>query len=224
MIKKLLSAYKYFKKRDYNYIINAIAWQFPAWFMRYCHSYLLTTKAPKLISRDFKIYFKKFIDLNDLDILNDFGMPEGLVKSRISSGDKGIIIGYGNEIRSIIWGASDKKYLKVVGAVLDPGQDGFIAYGGYTKEKYRIQGLFPSIFNDMYQYYSGRGRNKVYAAIDSINHNSMNLHLKMNFEIVGEIHCFVLMGISICYYKKWPFETNKIHIFFKKPPGNLDWV
>jgi hypothetical protein len=224
MMKKFKSAYSHFKKRDYNRIVNALFWLFPRWLVSYCRSYLMMTNEPKLISREFKTYFKKFIDLNDLAILDGFGMPGDLVKSRINRGDQGVIIGHGDEVRSILWGASGKKFLKVVGAILDPGQEGFIAYGGYTKEKYRIQGLIPSLFKDLYQYYSNNGIKRVYASVDSVNHVSLNFHQKMNFKIVGETFYFVLLGVSICYYKKWPYKTRKIHIFFKRPPENLDWV
>jgi hypothetical protein len=135
-----------------------------------------------------------------------------------------VIIDLNDEIMSIIWGCSERRYLKLSGAILDPGEQGVIFYAGFTHERARLKGLFPTSFNELYQSYTAEGRRRIYAGIHSLNTNSLRLHERMNFDVVGETYFVVLLGIHICYYKKWPYPNKTIHVFVKSPPENLCWV
>lgn len=209
---------------NFDYVLHAISWRMPSWLFYYYHTFLISTDDPKLFNREHKTYFKRFITHNDIPLLKKIGIAEELVKKRLSAGDRCVIMGKDDDIMSIIWGCSEKRYLKLSGAVLDIGDNGIIIYAGFTNEEARFKGLFPTSFHELYQSYVNERRNRIFSAIHSTNTNSLKLHLRMNFQVVGETYYVVLFGINICYYKTWPHKTTKLKIFINKPPEGLYWV
>ena len=207
-----------------DYVIQAIAWRLPNWLFYYYHTYLISTVEPKLTVRTYTTYFKRLVTLDDLPLLTKLGIAESLVRERLAAGDRCVIMGQGEEIMSIIWGCAEKRYLRLSGSILDPGEDGIILYAGYTNEQARLRGLFPTSFNELYQSYLTEGRRRIYSAIHSLNTNSLALHQRMSFDIVGETYFWDLFGVKICYYKTWPHRTRKVHIFGKIPPDGLYWI
>ena len=207
-----------------DYVLNAITWRSPQWLFYYYHTLLISTDNPRLLTRSNPTYFLRFVTGDDMPLLRKFALREQAVAEHLAAGDRCVIMGRDDEIMSIIWGSSDKRYFKLSGAVLDPGKDGVIIYGGFTTEEARFKGLFPTSFQRLYQSYVDEGRPRIYAAIHSTNTASMKLHLRMGFEIVGETYFLALFGLKICYYRKWPHATRRLHIFVKVPPDNLGWV
>ncbi len=207
-----------------NELVYSISWRLPSWIFYYYHTLLVKSDNPRLPTRKFKTYFLKPVTEEEIPLLVKYGIKEELIRNRLKSGDKCVIMGKDKKIQTIIWGASSKKYLRLSGAILDPGPDGAIIYAGYTTPDARMKGLFAVAFNEIYQSYIAEGRSVLYGAIDTYNKNSLKLHLRMNFKIVGETYFSRLFGIKICYYKSWPYPVRKLHIFIKEPPDGLEWI
>ncbi len=224
VFKKLKQIIRLFRQESFEYFWVALSWRLPNWLFYYNHSFLLKSDRLNLVNRNYTRYFEKYITLEDCKLLEKEGYTRELIEARLNAGDRGIIICRNDNIVTICWAASGKRFLKLSGAILNPGQDGVIFYGVYTKKSYRFMGFFPKVFSDLYKFYLAKGHSRVYLSIDKYNVSSLNIHKRMNFEIIGETVYIILFGISICFYKSWPFQTKKIHIFIKKPPHNLEWV
>ena len=210
-------------KMNFSYILNAISWRLPNWLFRYSQNVVVKTGQPKLISRKLSLYFQRFATLDDADLFIDIGISKKLLKERLDNNDLCYILGQDNEILTIIWGAPGKRYIKLAGAVLDPGENGVIFYGVYTMKSARFKGMFPIVFNELYQFYIKNNRHVIYAVIDTSNTNSLRIHNGMNFKTVGKVVHFSIFNIKITYYIYWPHKTKRIHIFIKSPPDNLYW-
>jgi len=206
-------------------LLDAIAWSVPQWLFYYSHSVLVVTEKPNWTSHPHPDYRIRNVRPEDIQFLAKDGFTDEKILSRINAGDKGILMEKNNEVHSIVWGASGKKFLKLVGAEFDPGDDGFIIYGAYTDEKARGKGLFYELGTEMYALYANRGFTKVWGAINANNRAWLDKFCsKMNFEKAGETFYFKLLFMNICYYKSWPYPTGKFRIFFKNPPQNMSWV
>jgi hypothetical protein len=224
MFDKFRNLIKKIWQRDYDYIFDAISWRLPDWLFYYNHSFLLRSDDPRLPKRQYTTYFKKFITGEDCDLLEENGYPRELVLYRLSAGDRGIMMGKDNEIASITWAAAGKRFLKLAGATLDPGPDGVIFYGAHTEEYARLKGLFSTALADLYDKYVAEGRFRIYSNIDVMNANSLSIHKRIGFNIIGETRYVILFGVGICHFKSWPFPTKRVHLFIKRPPGKLKWV
>ena len=211
-------------KGNYDYFFDALSWRLPGWLFYYYHSYLIKSDSPILPTREYTTYYKRFITTDDCELLEKNGYPRKLVESRINAGDRCIIMGKDEEIITIIWAASGERYLKLSGVTLDPGEDGLIVYGGYTKEYARMKGLHPTALTELYKTYLDEGRYRIYSNINILNSYSLLLHKRMNFDIIGENIYIVIMGIGICYFKSWPFPIKKLQIFLKKCTNKVAWV
>jgi hypothetical protein len=206
-----------------DYILNAISWRMPSWLFIYNKAQLLFTDSPKFLFRESDNQFARRATLEDIPLLEKIGIPGKLFKERMDHGDQCVILMKDNEILSIIWGSGGKRYLKFPGQILDPGEDGFIAYGAETVEKARLRGYIGLTYSLLYKYYLDNGRGKVFGSVHSLNVPSFRNHIKMNFNVVGETIHFSIIGIKFTYYRKWPHPTRKLHIFIKTPPYNLYW-
>lgn len=224
IMSKIKRLFEILKGGDFDYILNAVSWRLPDWLFYYYHSFLFWTDRPKLITHNFTTYFKRFASHDDIEMLKKLGVREEFARRRLADGDLAVIMGKDEEILAIIWGTKKKRFIKLAGVVVDPGDDGAILYAAFVKKEARLKGLFPVIFHDIYRSFAKEGRNKLYAEVDSLNTNSLKLHLTMNFKITGETYYFIIFGISICYYKFWPFAHKRIQIFFRRPASGLEWV
>ena len=204
-------------------VIGAISWRLPGWFFNYARAYLMLSIEPKLDHRQFTAYFLRLATTDDISLIERIGIPGSLTKERLANGDRCVIIGKDQEVLSIIWGATGKRYLKISGAILDTGEDGVIFYGGETKESARLKGFFPTTFHELYRSYARENRIRVFASVHSLNTASLKMHLRMNFISVGETVHISLAGINVTYYRKWPQGCKRWHIFLKKPPQGLFW-
>jgi hypothetical protein len=132
-------------------------------------------------------------------------------------------MGQDDKILTLLWASPGKRYLKLGGGILDPGENGIIVYGGYTEKSVRLKGLFPVAFNELYQSFVREGRYIIYAAIHTMNEYSLKLHERMNFIRAGESIHFSIFNIKMTFYKYWPHKAKKVHIFIKTPPNGLFW-
>jgi hypothetical protein len=206
-----------------DYVLNAISWRMPGWLFVYNRAYLMFTDSPKFLFRESDNQFARHATLDDIPLLEKMGISGKLVKERIDNGDQCVILVKDNEILSIIWGSSGKRYLKISGTIFDPGKDGFIAYGAETVEKARLRGYIGVTYNLLNNYYLGHRRGKIYGSVHSLNAPSYRNHIKMNFSVIGETFHVSIFGIKFTYYRKWPHPSRKLHIFIKTPPYNLFW-
>jgi len=221
---KLKQIFEQLRQGNLDYPLVSLSWRIPNWLFYYNHSFLLESESPTLVNRSYTKYFKKRITFDDCELLEKIGYSRGLVETRFKSGDKGIIIGQDNDISTVCWATSQKRFLKLSGAILDPGRDGIIFYGAYTRGSDRLKGFFPTVFSELYNSFLAEGRFRAYASIDKYNKSSLNLHRRMNFKIVGETIYIAIFGVNICFYKRWPFSTKRIEFFLQKPPKGLNWI
>lgn len=214
-----------YKKEGFLYVVHALMWRVPSWLFYYNHSLLCKTNKLKIISRNYSDYTVRPANLNDVDSIEKLDIyPKGKTARRLKEGDYCHIVLKGEEVVSIIWAKLGKMFSIQAGSIIDTGDDGFFVDGLHTVTHERLKGLHMIVFKSLFDQMTSLGGHRILGIIDAENAISIATHKRMDFEFVGETIYFTLLGLSVCYYQKWPFETNKIHIFFKRPPGNLDWV
>ena len=200
------------KAGNWDYLLDAVAARLPSWLFSYYHCVLVVTDKIDLPVVEQPGFFKRFITLDDLDRLEEFGTPKGLTRARLKAGYRAAIVGKGDEIMSIVWGApGNDRY---------PGEDGFILYRAYTRRDYRQRGLVYIAYQELYDSYAAEGKYLAYGVINRLNKRSFVVHKKFNFKDVGDFIYMTLFGLGLCIYSKWPFPTSKIQLFLKKPPHN----
>ena len=204
-------------------LLCSLSWRLPSWLFNYVRTYVLRSDNVKLFTRKTTSYFQKFATLDDAELLQKAGICKKLLEERLEHGDRCYFVGLDNKVLSIIWGSTGKRFVKFCGAILDPGDDGVIMYGGFSDESVKLKGLFPLAYKALLQSFLDDGRKYYYAAVHATNKHSYKMHQRMNFEQVGESFHFVFFGIKLTYYKTWPHKTKKLHIFIKKFPDNLFW-
>jgi L-amino acid N-acyltransferase YncA len=229
MINKFISKLRNFKagyKKDgISYIINIIMWRVPHWFFHYNHSLLFATDKPRIILRKYPDYVVRAADMNDIDAIERLEIyPKGKTARRLKQGDYCHIVLKGEEVVSIIWAKLGKMFAFQAGSVIDTGDNGFFLDGLHTIDRERLKGLHMAVYKSLFDHMASLGRHHIMGIVNAPNKVSIETHRRMNLSIVGETFYFTLIGMSVCYYKTWPGKTGKIHVFFKRPPGNLDWV
>nr|MBN2276794.1 hypothetical protein [candidate division Zixibacteria bacterium] len=210
-------------KFNFNYVLDAISWRLPDWLFYYARTYILCAEKPKLIYQDCRGYFLRFADTSDIPLIEALDISEQLIRERFAHGDRCLIAGKDGVIHTIKWASPGKRYMKLVGAILDPGENGVIFYGGQTVEEFRRHGLYRAAFNEIYNHFASEKRTKVYVGVHSLNKISYDIHIRMNFKPVGEVTHFSLFGLKFTYYKYWPHAVRKFNVFIKVPPEGLYW-
>lgn len=208
---------------NFDQLLGAVSWRLPNWLFVFTRSIIVRADNPKLLTRQLTTYVQKFITIEDAPLLEKVNIPKKLLADRLRHGDRCYVVCRDDEILTIIWGSTGKRYMKFYGTILDPGDAGLMFYGGFTAESMRLRGLFPVAFETMYQSFLKENRSVVYAAINSLNKQSIKLHRRMNFSEVGEAIHWSLFGIKFTYYRSWPHKTKKLRIFVKAPPNGLFW-
>lgn len=229
MTKKLLNKFanlkKGIKQDGWGYLLHAIRWRIPVWLFYYKHAILISTDKPVFRTRNYSNYHIKIADLNDYELIVNLKLysPEK-IKRRLEEGDNCHFIIKEGKIVSIIWAKIGKLFAIDSGPVINTGDDAFFVDGLFTIPEERMKGLHILCFKSLYDYFVSKGRNRIIGVIHADNTVSIRAHNRMEFDITGETYYMILFGISVCYYKKWPYKTKKIHIFTKRPPKGLRWV
>jgi len=207
------------------YLLHAIRWRIPVWLFYYKHAILVSTGKPVFQTRNYTNYHLQIADVNDCELINALNIytPEKIMR-RLEEGDVCHFITKNGKIVSIIWAKLGKMFAIDSGPVIDTGDDAFFVDGLFTIPEERMKGLHTLSFKSLYDYFVSKGRNRIIGVIHSDNIASIKTHNRMKFDITGETYYIIIFGISICYYKKWPNKTKKIHIFTKRPPNGLRWV
>jgi len=214
-----------YKRAGFLYLIHAIMWRLPTWMFYYDHSLLFATNKPKIIARKYANYIVREANLNDVNSIEKLDIyPKGKTARRLKDGDFCHIVLNGEEIVSIIWAKLGKMFAIQGGSIIDTGDDGFFLDGMHTVTHERMKGLHMIVYKSLFDHMASLGRHRILGLIKAENTISVTTHKRMDFESVGETFYITLMGVSVCYYKKWPYKAKKIHVFFKRPPGNLRWV
>ncbi len=221
--KSIGNLFNHLFKLNIDELFYAISWRSNDRFFNYMHAVLLRTDQPKVRTRELNGYFQRFATIDDGNLFLKTGISKNLLKERLDNGDRCYILGQDDKILTQIWGSPGKRYLKLGGSILDPGDKGVIFYGGASDKSVRLKGLFPVAINKLNQSFKNINKNVVYAAVNSLNKYSIMVHKRMNFKLVGESYHLSLFGIKITYYQYWPHPTRKLHIFIKTPPEGLYW-
>lgn len=223
--KKLVNIKNGYKSEGFKYVIHAIMQRIPRNVFYYKHYKLFTTTKPKFITRQYSEYKLKVADLSDVDAIAKLGIySEEKVLSRLKRGHNCRIVLLDGKVVSILWAIIIDRVFSVDGPIIDIGKEAFFVDGLYTIPEERLKGFHIICFKSLYDYFSKLGRNRILGMIHVDNQPSIRTHKRMGFEDVGETYYMILLGISFCYYKKWPHETKRLHIFKKRPPKNLEWV
>ncbi|UCD18517.1 MAG: hypothetical protein JSV44_06310 [Candidatus Zixiibacteriota bacterium] len=212
------------KECGFGYILFAISERLPEWLFSYYHSVLLTCTNPKLLTRRYKDYAVRFATEADMDNLGTVGTSKEKALERFHRGDTCVIVEKDGRIVSISWVAIGEVFIRYGGTILDTGPEGLYLYGVYTIPEERMKGFIGPMFKSQLEYHARRNRKLAIGAVDFFNKPSLALHRRMGFNTVGETYGIIAAGISIVHYKKWPYKTRKLHVYFKRPPRNLPWV
>lgn len=207
-----------------DYLLYSLTSHFPEWLLRYYHVVFIRGEDIKLFTRPHKDYDIRFADESDAGNFEEVESTREKALHRLRRGDSCVIVLKDDRVVSISWAATGRLYNRYAGCIVDTGDDGFFLYGVYSVPEERLKGFFTSCFKKQFEYYAGQGRTVKYGVIEVLNKSSIKAHLRIGFKTVGETYYLAILGISICYYKTWPVKTRKFHIFFKRPPQNLEWV
>lgn len=206
------------------YILGAISARMPEWLFSYYHTVLISTHHPKLVTRAYRDYIIRPAGMDDINNLLTVDISADKARERLERGDTCFIVEKAGQVVAISWGAKGRMWIRYGGQVVDTGEDGFFLYGVYILPEERMKGFIGPLFEMQFVHYGHDGRDFALGAVDIFNKPSLSLHRRMGFDLVGETYCITLMGVSCCYYKKWPGKSPKLHFFFKRPPENLPWV
>jgi len=216
--------FKGIKSKGFEYFLYFLNERFPEWMFRYYHTYLTRLEKPALRTRDNKGMNVRLATENDADLIEQMGISKEKTIHRLRRGDKCTIIHDKNRILSILWAATGKIYNRYAGSIVDTGGNGLLIYGVFSIAEMRKKGLYSLGLKHHLNYYRSQGRTVAFAVVEAINDVSRKAHHKLGYRIVGETIYCVFLGCSICYYRKWPNRSRKFHVFFKRPPKNLEWA
>jgi hypothetical protein len=223
--RKITAFISIYRKRGVDGLLDAVAWSIPHWLFYYAHTMLVHSDRPAWKGSPVDGYKMRPVQADDIRYLAKDGFTDKKIVDRLKAGDKGLLMEKNDEVHSIVWAASGKKYLKLAGTEFDAGRDGFIWYGAYTDETVRRIGLFYNLGEEIYNIYSSQGMSKAWAAISANNSYWLEkVCAKMNFKIVGETYYLKFLFFNVCYYKCWPQPTKRMRIFFRNPPKHLSWI
>ncbi len=223
---KLSRLKKGYKKGGFEYLLYSITSRFPEWLFRYYHTFLFAGENPKIITRKNPGYTIRFANVQDAGRFADVESDREKALERLERGDSCVIAVRERDAKvvTISWAATGKLYNRFAGTILDTGKDGYYTYGIYSIPEERLKGLHSNCYKMQVEHYEKMGRVKKYGTIDCLNTNSIKIHQRMGDKKVGETYYLALLGISLCYYKKWPFSGPKVDVFFRRPPRKLKWV
>jgi len=221
---KLNKLKKGWKSGGFEYLLYSICSRFPEWLLRYYHAHLIQGDELKVITRKYKDYKVRPADVDDVDKLGSVEIDREKALNRFRRGDTCVIVLKDERVVSISWAATGRLYNRYAGSIVDTGDDGFFLYGVYSVPEERMKGFFASCFELQLAHYTSMNRTKKYGVVEILNSSSLKTHLRMGFKITGETYYIAVAGVSICYYKYWPHKTPKFHIFFRRPPQDLEWV
>ncbi len=221
---KLAKAKDKLKTYGLEYIIGAISARMPEWLFSYYHTVLISARTPKLITRVYRDYVLRPATVDDAANLLLVDITAEKARERLARGDTCFIVEKAGEIVAISWGARGKMWVRYGGQVVDTGTDGFFLYGVYVIPSERMKGFIGPLYRIQFEHFGRDKRSLALGAVDIFNKPSIMLHRRMGFEIVGETYCMTLLGLSCCFYKRWPEPPHRLHFFFKRPPDNLPWV
>ncbi|MEW6411016.1 MAG: hypothetical protein AB1483_00925 [Candidatus Zixiibacteriota bacterium] len=207
------------------YVLHAIMWRVPSWLFYYNHSVLAEAVQPKLITRQYKNYTVEAADADDIDSIARLeGFRREKIVSRLEAGDTCYMVKKNGLVVATSWGRVGKLFSVDSGARIDTGDDAYFLYGLFTAPDERGKGLHVSCLKANYEHYVKAGRKRAIGIIHFGNVASIKTHQSMNFVVSGETCYLRLLGISVCYYKKWPHKRNKLEIMLKVPPAGFEWV
>jgi len=206
------------------YLVCSFASRFPEWLFRYYHTVLIRGDQIKLIVRRRQDYKIRLANADDAGDLEEVGIARRKALYRLDRGDTCAIVSKDKRVATISWAATGRLYNRYAGSIIDTGEDGLYLFGVYSVPDERMKGHLHSCYQLQFEHHAKQGRTLKYGVIDILNKGSLKAHRRMGFQIAGETYCVTLFGMSICYYKTWPHKTPKLHLFFRRPPQNLQWV
>ena len=226
MLEKIKKLKNNVKSEGFSYILHAIMWRIPKWLSYYNHSFLLTAPKPKIMTRKYPGYEVKIAEISDVDLISEPEIyPKEKMLRRLQKGDSCSLVVKDNNIIAIIWGITPKRiFASDCGAIITIEDDAWFVDGTFTVPEERYKGFHLTCFKSIHGNFALENRTRILGIIHADNEISIKAHRRMGFQIIGETSYWILCGISLCYYKKWPHKTSKFHIFIKRPPQNLDWV
>ncbi len=205
------------RTHGWKHVWRNLSWHTPNWLFYYDHSINgLAIKTEVAMPEEEGLSFRMATTV-DAEAMQALGMGTKEFLRRLKTGDQCSIALRKDEVRSMCWAGIGKLWIKASGSVLDCGEDSLYVYNGYTLSSERGKGLLKGCYRVLFDYYYPQGRTKVYNAISIFNLVSRIVNKKTGLEIVGETVLFRILGLSICYYKRWPHPTRRLRIFVRCP-------
>ncbi len=82
------------------------------------------------------------------------------------------------------------------GYEFDPGPAGVWVFGMEVLPEFRMSGAFHKHWNELLRLLREEGTTRVYGAVQADNPRSLNSHLRLGFEVVGEFRMMRVLGVS----------------------------
>jgi hypothetical protein len=205
-------------------VLHAVSWRLPSWLFNYDHTYLMGGRDLKLKTRDYPHYEIRQAKLTDVEIMKKAGIRESLFRHRIGRGDHCVLVLKEGRPVAWSWSATGRLFMMLGGLIIDTGEKGFFLYDVYTVPEERLKGFIMICFEKQLEHHHERGCWDIYGTISAFNVHSLKTHFRMGFETCGEAYSLTLAGVNLCYYKSWPHETRKVHVFVKRPPEQMECV
>ncbi len=202
------------RKYGLQYLLYALSERLPKSLFSYYHSFLMECQTPKVPHRKLKNYFFKIADRDDLDLLEQIGIPKSKSVERLSSGDHCLMALRNNNFAGIAWGTTGKLYIEQAAAFIETDENSFYLYGMYILPEDRLRGLAPLIITSRFDYYKSQNRSRGLVIISKFNKPSIDMNQRIGYENVGEITAFTICGITLHIYKNWPEKMPRLHLTF----------
>lgn len=215
---------KSLKLSTFDRLISGIARRLPSWLLRYDHTYLVHSKGPKLITRDYTGYEVRYAGADDVGLMTRAGVDGQLFKHRLGRGDNCVLVLHQGRVVTWSWAATGTIFLKLSGVSIDLPPDSFFLYDIYTTPEERLKGFITTCFKYQLEHYRESNRTVIYGVIAASNTPSLKTHYRMGFELVGETYCLTILSIKFAKYAHWPFSHRGWHVYVKDYTKSMEWV
>lgn len=205
-------------------VLSGIARRLPSWLLRYDHTYLVTGRNVKLITRDYSGYEIRYATTADVELMMRAGVSRELFEHRLHRGDNCVIVLNEGKVVTWSWAATGRLFLKLSGVTIDLPNDSLFLYDVFTIPEERLKGFITSCFKLQLEHFHKQNRQVIYGVIAASNTGSLKTHYRMGFELAGETFYLKLCGIKFARYAIWPFEHRGARIYFRDLSKRMEWV
>ena len=191
------------------YFLKLASWTVPFGVFRYEHTLILAARNPIFEVEDTDQVQNHLLTENEVDQLEHLNVSLTVALERLASGDFCAAAFKESKLAAMCWSARGKIFIKDAGCPLEISPEAFYVYNALTHESARGKGLYRHSAQLVVRSNSLDGRTIAMCAISRFNTHSLDINRRVGFRDVGEVFLFRLFGLSLLWYRKWPYQVSR---------------